>query len=62
MDSREFAKTLERQVADFCETLNIKLPAYSYIPLDSDEARIKVMQSRLFNEIRAGTRRQKDSC
>jgi hypothetical protein len=54
MDSREFAKTLERQVADFCETLNIKLPAYSYIPLDSDEARIKVMQSRLFNEIRAG--------
>jgi hypothetical protein len=54
MDSREFAKTLEKQVADFCETLNSKLPAYSYIPLDSDEARIKVMQSRLFNEIRAG--------
>jgi hypothetical protein len=54
MDSREFAKTLEKQVADFCETLNTKLPAYSYIPLDSDEARIKVMQSRLFNEIRAG--------
>jgi hypothetical protein len=54
MDSREFAKILERQVADFCETLNNKLPAYSYIPLDSDEARIKVMQSRLFNEIRAG--------
>jgi hypothetical protein len=54
MDSREFAKILERQVADFCETLNTKLPAYSYIPLDSDEARIKVMQSRLFNEIRAG--------
>ena len=54
MDSREFAKTLEKQVADFCETLNTKLPAYSYIPLESDEARIKVMQSRLFNEIRAG--------
>jgi hypothetical protein len=54
MDSRDFAKTLEKQVADFCETLNTKLPAYSYIPLDSDEARIKVMQSRLFNEIRAG--------
>ena len=54
MDSREFAKTIEKQVADFCETLNTKLPAYSYIPLDSDEARIKVMQSRLFNEIRAG--------
>jgi hypothetical protein len=54
MDSREFAKTLEKQVADFCQTLDAKLPAYSYIPLDSDEARIKVMQSRLFNEIRAG--------
>ena len=54
MDSREFAKTLERQVSDFCQTLDAKLPAYSYIPLDSDNARIKVMQSRLFNEIRAG--------
>jgi hypothetical protein len=54
MDSREFAKTLEKQVSDFCQTLDTKLPAYSYIPLDSDNARIKVMQSRLFNEIRAG--------
>jgi hypothetical protein len=54
MDSRDFAKILEKQVADFCQTLDAKLPAYSYIPLDSDEARIKVMQSRLFNEIRAG--------
>ena len=54
MDSRDFAKTLEKQVADFCQTLDAKLPAYSYIPLDSDDARIKVMQSRLFNEIRAG--------
>src|SRR5262249_50181304 len=31
-----------------------KLPAYSYIPLTTDEMRIKVMQSRLFNEVRAG--------
>jgi 1,2-phenylacetyl-CoA epoxidase catalytic subunit len=54
MDSREFAKTLEKQVAEFCATLDAKLPAYSYIPLTSDEARIKIMQSRLFNEIRAG--------
>ena len=54
MDSREFAKTLEKQVADFCKTLDQKLPAYSYIPLTTDEMRIKVMQSRLFNEIRAG--------
>lgn len=54
MDSREFAKTLEKQVAAFCATLDAKLPAYSYIPLTQDEERIKVMQSRLFNEIRAG--------
>ncbi|HXF75425.1 MAG TPA: hypothetical protein VNN13_04990, partial [Methylomirabilota bacterium] len=38
----------------FCKSLDDKLPAYSYIPLTTDEARIKVMQSRLFNEIRAG--------
>ena len=54
MDSREFAKTLEQQVVDFCKTLDARPPAYSYIPLTSDEMRIKVMQSRLFNEIRAG--------
>jgi hypothetical protein len=54
MDSREFAKALERQVSGFCQTLDVNLPAYSYIPLTTDEMRIKVMQSRLFNEIRAG--------
>jgi len=54
MDSREFAKSLEKQVADFCKNLDEKLPAYSFIPLTNDEMRIKVMQSRLFNEIRAG--------
>jgi hypothetical protein len=54
MDSREFAKKIEKQVADFCKLLDVKPPAYSYIPLTNDEMRIKVMQSRLFNEIRAG--------
>jgi hypothetical protein len=54
MDSREFAKSIENQVAEFCKNLDGKLPAYSYIPLTSDAMRIKVMQSRLFNEIRAG--------
>jgi len=54
MDSREFAKSLEEQVAEFCKNLDAKLPAYSFIPLTDDEMRIKVMQSRLFNEIRAG--------
>ena len=54
MDSREFAKSLEKQVGDFCKNLDAQLPAYSFIPLATDEMRIKVMQSRLFNEIRAG--------
>ena len=54
MDSREFAQRLEKQVTDFCKTLDAQLPAYSYIPLTTDEMRMKVMQSRLFNEIRAG--------
>ena len=54
MDSREFAKSIEKQVAEFCKNLDGKLPAYSFIPLTTDEMRIKVMQSRLFNEIRAG--------
>jgi 1,2-phenylacetyl-CoA epoxidase catalytic subunit len=54
MNSRAFAESIEKQVVEFCKTLDAKLPAYSYIPLADDEARIKVMQSRLFNEIRAG--------
>ena len=54
MNSREFAKSIAKQVAEFCKNLDGKLPAYSFIPLTTDEMRIKVMQSRLFNEIRAG--------
>jgi len=54
MDSREFAKSLETKVAEFCKNLDAELPAYSFIPLTTDVMRIKVMQSRLFNEIRAG--------
>jgi hypothetical protein len=54
MDSREFAKTLEKHVIDFCKSLDAKPPAYSFIPLTTDEMRVKVMQSRLFNEVRAG--------
>jgi hypothetical protein len=45
---------LASRVAEFCKSLDANLPAYSYIPLTTDEMRIKVMQSRLFNEIRAG--------
>ena len=54
MDSKEFAQKIEQRVKTFCQTLDSKLPAYSYIPLTTDEMRIKVMQSRLFNEVRAG--------
>jgi hypothetical protein len=54
MDSRAFAQSIEKQVGEFCRSLDDKLPAYSFIPLTTDEMRIKVMQSRLFNEIRAG--------
>lgn len=54
MDSREFAESIGKQIAEFCQALDAKLPAYSYIQLTTDEMRIKVMQSRLFNEIRAG--------
>ncbi|NIM22350.1 MAG: hypothetical protein GTN64_08045, partial [Candidatus Latescibacteria bacterium] len=54
MDSRQFAEVMEKRVKDFCKSLDAKLPAYSYIPVTSDEMRIKVMKSRLFNEVRAG--------
>ncbi len=54
MNSREFAESIERRVAEFCQALDARPPAYSYIPLTNDEMRIKVMQSRLFNEVRAG--------
>ena len=54
MDSREFAAAVERRVAGFCRDLDDRPPAYSYIPLTDDTMRIKVMKSRLFNEVRAG--------
>ncbi len=54
MDSREFAKEIEGRVAAFCKGLDAHPPAYSYVPVSNDEMRIKVMKSRLFNEIRAG--------
>ncbi|MCY4488111.1 MAG: hypothetical protein OXF11_13495 [Deltaproteobacteria bacterium] len=53
MDSHEFAKKVQQRVAEFCKGLDDNLPAYSYIPLTTDDMRVKVMQSRLFNEVRA---------
>jgi len=54
MDSRVFAKAVEGRVAAFCKSLDARPPAYSYVPLTNDTMRIKVMKSRLFNEVRAG--------
>jgi hypothetical protein len=53
MDGREFARSVAGRVAEFCQSYNGCMPAYSYVPLETDVQRIRVMQSRLFNEIRA---------
>jgi len=53
MNTEEFLKEIRAPVDEFCRSLDARPPAYSYIPLRSDEERIRVMQSRLFNELRA---------
>lgn len=53
MQSEQFVQGLLEIVHAFCRTLDAEPPAYSYIPLKSDEERIRVMKSRLFNELRA---------
>jgi len=53
MDGAEFARAMAAQVAQFCHQYDGAFPAYSYIPLESDAQRLRVMQSRLFNEVRA---------
>ncbi len=53
MKSQMFVKELVGTVNTFCRTLDDRPPAYSYIPLKTDEERVRVMQSRLFNELRA---------
>ena len=53
MDSAAFLQELLVPVSEFCRKLEGQPPAYSYIPLRTDEERIRVMQSRLFNELRA---------
>jgi rubrerythrin len=53
MTSEDFLRELLDQVDAFCRTLDASLPAYSYVPLRNDEQRIRVMKSRLFNELRA---------
>ncbi|MDH3445684.1 MAG: hypothetical protein OEN50_17290, partial [Deltaproteobacteria bacterium] len=53
MDSTAFVEALLVPVTEFCRVLDSHPPAYSYIPLNTDEERIRVMKSRLFNEHRA---------
>ncbi len=53
MNSQEIVQELLHIVDSFCRTLDSQPPAYSYIPLKTDEERIRVMKSRLFNELRA---------
>jgi hypothetical protein len=53
MNSEAFLQELLETVNEFCRSLDAEPPAYSYIPLRNDEERIRVMKSRLFNELRA---------
>ena len=53
MDSEAFLNEIMEPVQQFCRLMEATPPAYSYIPLRSDTERIRVMQSRLFNELRA---------
>ena len=53
MTGDEFAQAMVERVATFCRQYDTAFPAYSYIPLETDAQRLRVMQSRLFNEVRA---------
>ncbi|MCH8940261.1 MAG: ferritin-like domain-containing protein [Chloroflexi bacterium] len=53
MESDAFVAELVGMVDAFCQTLDAAPPAYSYVPLSSDDDRVLIMKSRLFNEQRA---------
>ena len=53
MSSDELLSEILVPVHEFCRFLDANPPAYCYIPLRTDEQRIRVMKSRLFNELRA---------
>ena len=53
VDGQAFVAELVGMVDDFCASLLGAMPAYSYIPLSTDDQRVLVMKSRLFNEQRA---------
>src|SRR5438046_3528702 len=48
-----FLREQMQLIAAFCDELDAHLPSYSYVPLETDAQRVLVMQSRLYNEIRA---------
>lgn len=50
---KAFADEMVAQVRQFCDEHRDHLPAYSYVPCTTDAQRLKVMQSRFFNEIRS---------
>ena len=52
-DATTFVAQLRAEVEAYCRTLDDRLPAYSYVPLTTDDQRLLVLQSRLHNEIRA---------
>src|SRR5262245_12006664 len=53
MNSDEFLNEILAPVNEFCRLLDANPPAYCYVPLRTDEERVRVMKSRLFNELRA---------
>ena len=53
MTSKDFVAELLVMVNTYCQTLDAQAPAYSYIPLSNDDERVRVMKSRLHNEVRA---------
>jgi rubrerythrin len=53
MNSQDFLNEILAPVQAFCLSLDANPPAYCYVPLRTDEERVRVMKSRLFNELRA---------
>src|SRR5258705_6634626 len=53
MNSDALLQEILTPVHEFCRAMDANPPAYCYVPLSTDVERIRVMQSRLFNELRA---------
>ena len=53
MKSKEFVRELVATVEAFAHTFDDDPPAYTYVPLTTDDQRVLVMKSRLYNELRA---------